>query len=194
MRYDFITRLLHTGIALGISAQLGLSLLMEAPDDKDEKLVTGLPLQLFQAHEYIGMMLLALIVLHWLWSLSGHVADGIGHLFPWFSKARMCKVTTEAREALKFRLSDPEISNALAGAVHGLGLLAATGMAVTGSVIFFNLTVETGHMTPLGEVFHDIHGAIAPLIWVYLVSHIAIAAVHKRMGHNNVKEMFSFFK
>lgn len=193
MRYDRITRLLHVGIALGISAQLGLSLVMEAPDDKDEVLASGLPLQLFEAHENIGMALLALIVLHWLWSLSGHVQGGFAHLFPWFCKERMGKVIAEAKEALKFKVSDPEVSNALAGAVHGLGLLAATGMAATGAVIFFNLS-ETGHMTKPGEIFRNIHGAIALLMWAYFIGHVAVAVIHKRMGHTNVKEMFSLLK
>ena len=166
---------------------------MEAPDDKDKVLASGLPLQLFQVHEKIGMALLVLLVLHWLWSLSGHVQDGFGHLFPWFSKERMAKVIVEAKEALKFKLSDPEISNALAGAVHGLGLLAATGMAATGTVIFFNLS-ESGHMTKLGETFHHMHGTIAPLMWAYLIAHVVITVIHKRMGHSNVKEMFSLFK
>ena len=194
MRYDRKTRWLHAGIALGVTAQLGLSLFMEAPDDKDEVLVTGLPLQLFEVHENIGMALLGLLVLHWLWSLSGHVEGGIGHLFPWFSKERMGKVLADVGEALKFKLPDPETSNALAGAVHGLGLLAAIAMAASGAVIFFNLKIETGHMSKLGKTFLELHGTIAPLMWVYLIGHVAVAVIHKRMGHSNVKEMFSLFK
>lgn len=194
MRHDLTTRWLHAGIALGVTTQLGLSMLMDAPDDKDEVLASGLPLLFFKVHEKIGMALLALLILHWLWSVSGHVQDGLGHLFPWFSKERMGKVVDEARETFKFKLPDPEVSNSLAGAVHGLGLLAATGMATTGTVIFFNLNVETGHMTSLGESFHIIHGTIAPLMWAYLIGHFAVAVIHKRMGHTNVKEMFSLFK
>jgi len=188
-----MTRWLHAGIALGVTAQLGLSLFMEAPDDKDEELVTGLPLELFEAHENIGMALLALIIVHWLWSLSGHVEGGFAHLFPWFSKERMGKVITEAKEALQLKVSDPEVSNALAGAVHGLGLLAATALAASGAVIYFNLS-ETGHMTELGETFHEIHETLGPLMWAYLIGHVAVAVIHKRMGHTNVKEMFSLFK
>jgi len=188
-----MTRWLHAGIGLGVTVQLGLSLFMEAPDDKDDVLVTGLPLSLFEAHEKIGMALLALIIVHWLWSLSGHVQGGFGHLFPWLSKERMGKVMEEAKEALKLKVSDPEVSNALAGAVHGLGLLAATAMAATGAVIFFNLS-ESGHMTELGDTFHEIHETLAPLMWAYLIGHVAVAVIHKRMGHTNVKEMFSLFK
>lgn len=193
MRYDRMTRWLHVGIALGVAAQLGLSLFMEAPDDQDEVLASGLPLQLFEAHENIGMALLALLVLHWLWSLSGHVQEGVGHLFPWFSKERMGKVMTDTKEVLKFKVVDPEVSNALAGAVHGLGLLAATALAASGAVIFFNLS-ETGHMTELGKDFHEIHETLGPLMWAYLIGHFAVAVIHKRMGHTNVKEMFSLFK
>lgn len=193
MRYDRVTRWLHAGIALGVTAQLGLSLLMQAPDEKDEVMATGLPLELFEAHENIGMALLALIILHWLWSLSGHVQGGFGHLFPWLSKERMSKVIAEAKEALKLNVSDPEVNNSLAGAVHGLGLLAATAMAASGAVIFFNLS-DSGHMTELGKDFHEIHEMISPLMWAYLIGHVAVAVIHKRMGHTNVKEMFSLFK
>jgi len=191
MRYDRITRWLHAGIALGISAQLGLSLFMEAPDDK--KLVTGMPLELFEAHESIGMILLIAIILHWLWSLSGHVDGGFGHLFPWFSKEHMGKVIDDSKQALKFNLPDPESSNALAGAVHGLGLLTATGLASTGAVIFFNLS-ETGHITELGHYFHEIHESLGPLMWAYFIAHFIVAIIHKRMGHSNVKDMFSLLK
>jgi cytochrome b561 len=193
MRYDRPTRWFHAGIALGIAAQLGLSLVMNAPDDKDEVLASGIPLLLFHTHELIGFALLALLLLHWLWSLSGHVQDGFGHLFPWFSKKRINAIRGELKEALKLKLSDPETNNALAGAVHGLGLLAATALAVTGAVIFFNLS-DSGHMSQLGETFHKIHGLIAPLMWAYLIGHFAISVIHKRMGRTNVKDMFSLFK
>ena len=193
MRYDRPTRWLHAGIAFGVTAQLGLSLVMSAPDDKDEVLASGLPLQLFQAHELIGFVLLVMLCLHWLWSLSGHVQGGFVHFFPWFSKNRIVTIRNELKEILKLKLSDPEKNNALAGAVHGLGLLAATAMAATGAVIFFNLS-DSGHMTRLGETFHNIHGFIAPLMWAYFIGHFAISIIHKKMGRKNVKDMFSLFK
>ena len=193
MRYDRLTRWLHAGIALGVTIQLGLSLFMEAPDDKDKVMATGLPLELFEVHEKVGMLLLALLILHWLWSLSGHVQGGIGQLFPWFSKKRMADVASETRDAINFNLPDPATgNNALAGAVHGLGLLVITAMAASGTVIFFNLS-KTGHMTELGETFKDLHSLAAPLMWLYLTSHIAIAAAHVRKGHTSVKEIFSLF-
>jgi cytochrome b561 len=193
MKYDRLTRLLHAGIALGVSAQLALSVFMDAPDDKDEILAQGIPLLMFNAHANIGMAVLVLLVLHWLWSITGHVQDGFGHLFPWFSKQRISDVMAETGEAFKLKLPDPATNSSLAGAVHGLGLLAATGMAVTGSVIYFNLSVS-GHMTALGESFHEMHEALGPLMWAYLIGHFALAVLHKRMGHTNVQEMFSLLK
>jgi len=193
MRYDRMTRWLHAGIALGIVAQLGLSLFMEVPDEEEGEMVTGLPLELFEMHEKIGLVLLGLLVLHWLWSLSGHVKGGFGHLFPWFSGERMSKVIAEAKDAMSFKFPDPEASNELAGAIHGLGLLCATALAVTGTGIFFNLS-EAGHMTELGEEFEDIHCVIAPLMWAYLVGHVAAVGIHKRLGHNSIREILSLFK
>ena len=190
MRYDRFTRWLHACVALGVTTQLGLSLFMEAPDDKDKVMVTGLPLELFEVHEKVGMILLIVLVLHWLWSLSGHVQGGIGHLFPWFSKERMANVISEAKDALELKITDPTTSTALAGAVHGLGLLAATGMAASGAVVFFNLS-ETGHITELGDAFKELHEIVAPIIWLYLISHVAMVAVHVRKGHTSVKEIFS---
>jgi cytochrome b561 len=193
LRYDRLTRLLHAGVAFGITVQMGLSLVMEAPDDKDEVMATGLPLQLFEAHRYIGMALLAVLILHWLWSVSGHVKGGFGHLFPWFSGERMAKVAAETREILRFKLLDPDADNELAGAVHGLGLLVATAMAATGAVLFFTLSPE-GHMAAPGNTFHKLHGLLSKLMWAYLIGHFAVAVLHKRLGHSNVKDMFSLFK
>jgi cytochrome b561 len=190
VRYDRLTRLLHACIALGITAQLGLSLVMDAPDDQDKVLASGLPLALFHTHKYIGMALLTLLLLHWLWSLSGHVKGGLGHLFPWFSGERMGRIAAETRDILRFKLQDPEKNNELAGAIHGLGLLAATAMATSGAMLFFNLS-DSGHMTNLGKTFHAIHGFIANFMWAYFIGHFAIAVMHKRMGHGNVREMFT---
>ena len=193
MRYDRPTRWLHAGIALGVATQLGLSLFMEAPDDKDKVMATGLPLELFEVHEKVGMTLLVILALHWLWSLSGHVQGGIGHLFPWFSKERMANVISEAKDTLNLKITDPAVSTALAGAVHGLGLLAVTSMAASGAVVFFNLS-ETGHITELGDAFKELHEIIAQLIWLYLVSHVAMVVVHVRKGHTSIMEIFSLFK
>ena len=192
MRYDRLTRWLHAAIALGVTTQLGLSLFMEAPDDKDKVMATGLPLELFEVHEKVGMTLLVILALHWLWSLSGHVRGGIGHLFPWFSKERMANVISEAKDALELKITDPAVSTALAGAVHGLGLLVATGMAVSGAVVFFNLS-KTGHITELGDAFKELHVIAASLVWLYLISHVAMAAIHVRKGHTSIKEIFSLF-
>jgi cytochrome b561 len=191
VRYDRITRLMHAGMALGVLAQLGLSLAMEAPDDQDEEMASGLPLKLFFVHEYIGLALLVLLVLHWLWSMSGHVSGGFGHLFPWFSRERMQKVLAETRVILQLKLLDPEVDNELAGAVHGLGLLTATAMAATGTVLYFNIT-DSGHWNDLAHTFHSIHGFLSWFMWAYVISHVFLAVLHKRAGRESAKDIFTF--
>jgi cytochrome b561 len=193
MRYDRVTRWLHAGIALGITAQLGLSLFMHAPDDKHSEPVTGLPLQLFEIHEITGLALLGVLLAHWLWSVSGHVQGGLRHLFPWFDEAHLDAVKRDIRGALALRPGDPATHNALAGAVHGLGLLLATAMAASGTVIYFNLSAS-GHLSALAEVFLALHSLLAPVVWVYLAGHVAMAAIHKWQGHAAIREIFSLFR
>ncbi|MES1982966.1 MAG: cytochrome b/b6 domain-containing protein [Pseudomonadota bacterium] len=193
MRYDRVTRWLHAAIAFGITAQLGLSLFMEAPDDRDSHPATGLPLQLFEAHELIGLSLLGLLVAHWLWTLSSHVQGGMRHLFPWFNRKSLATVMLDLRAILRFQLKDPARENALAGAIHGLGLLAATAMAATGTVIFFNLS-ESGHMTAPGGIFLELHSLFASLIWVYYIGHVMMAIAHSWLGHASIREIFSLLK
>jgi cytochrome b561 len=193
MRYDRLTRWLHALMASGVAFQLLLSLVLEAPNERHKTPLSGLPLLIFKTHENVGVALMALLVLHWLWSLSGHVQGGVGHLFPWFSGARISEVVGEAKELLKFHLPNPAIDNALAGATHGLGLLVATGMAGSGTVIFFNLS-ESGHMTSLGKVFAEVHGSLATFMWIYLIGHVATAVLHKWQGHDSIKEIFTLFK
>ena len=191
MRYDRVTRSLHAAVALGVILQLILSQLMEIPSTKHK--VEALPLALFGAHEYIGLALLILLLLHWLWSLPGHVQGGIAHLFPWFSRERINKVLAQTRGMLKFQLPDPEGNNALAGAVHGLGLLIASVMAATGTVVFFNLDAS-GHMNVVGKAVAGLHANLATFMWIYLIGHAAMALLHVRMGHGRMREMFALFK
>lgn len=115
------------------------------------------------------------------------------HLFPWFSRTRISEVVKETKELLQFHLPDPTINIALAGAMHGLGLLVATGMAGSGTVIFFNLS-ESGHMTSLGKIFAELHSGLATFMWIYLIGHVTTAALHKWQGHDGSKEIFTLFK
>ena len=78
----------------------------------------------------------------------------------------------------------------LASAVHGLGLLLMTVMAVTGTVWFVN---ETWIYSQSTYMRLDIiaHHLFANLVWAYLIGHALLALVHHYSGQASLKIMWS---
>lgn len=188
MKYDKTTRWLHAGLALGITLQLALSLAMEPPEP-DKPATAGIAAATFEVHENVGMAVLAILVLHWLWQLTGHTLHGLGHLFPWFSASGRAAVMADAKRLAASRLRDvPEVSP-LAGAVHGLGILVATAMAISGAVLFFGMA-ENGSMPGPVHAVEEFHGFMATFMWAYLIGHVAMGALHRKLGHADVSEIF----
>lgn len=192
MKYDRITRWLHAGIALGVVVQLFCSLFMDVPAPGRSLPQAGY--RLFLIHRWSGITVVSLVILHWLWNLSGHVAGGWGHLFPWFSGTRLRRLLSALKampDWLRGRLSgESRETIPLAGAVHGLGLVVATGMALTGSTIFFGMAPD-GSMNGFIEVVREIHGFIANFIWAYFVGHVGMAVLHQLRGESLISNMFN---
>lgn len=192
MQYNQMTRWLHAGIALGVSSQLIVSLIMEEP--KPGRPFTGLGAAAFEVHEATGMFVTALLLLHWLALFTGHIPLGLGHLFPWFSKQRLCAVIGDARSQwTKRRLNDTPQASTLAGAVHGLGLLVTTLMAMTGATLFFGMA-ENGAMSPLVKDIKEVHEFTSNLLWAYMIGHVGVAVLHQWLGHRTLTEMFKLGK
>ena len=68
--------------------------------------------------------------------------------------------------------------------MHGLGLLAVTAMAATGTVWFFT------HGTPAAHLAMDVHKVVANLVWAYLFAHAGLATVHWLLGSDIFSRMF----
>ena len=192
MTYDRITRWLHAGIALAVVVQLVSSQVMAVPQPGQLLKVTETTF--FSVHRWSGICVLGLLVLHWLWSSAGHVVYGWGHLFPWFSEARLREVLSALKampDWLRGRLSgESNETTPLAGAVHGLGLVVATAMALTGSTIFFGMAPD-GSMSGFIEVVREIHGFIANFIWAYFVGHVGMAVLHQWRSEPLIFKMFN---
>jgi len=192
LKYHRVTRWLHAGIALAVVIQLGSSQLMEVP--QPGRLLKGAECTFFALHRWSGMCVLTLLFLHWLWGLAGHVPYGWGHLYPWFSGPRLRKVLSAIKALPQWiRGQIPaggEETVPLAGAVHGLGLLVATAMALTGSTIFFGMAAD-GSMSGFLEVVKGIHGFIANFIWAYFVGHVGMAMLHQWRGEPLIVRMFN---
>lgn len=192
MKYNQTTRWLHAGIALGVSVQLIVSLIMDIP--KPGRPFVGLGAAAFEVHEITGMAVVALLFLHWLALFSGHIPLGLGNLFPWFSKQRLCAMTGEIkRQWTQRRPDDTQQASALAGTVHGLGLLVTTLMAITGTVLYFGMA-ENGAMPPLVKDIKEVHELTSNLLWAYLIAHAGIAILHQWLGHRTLADMFKLGK
>lgn len=179
------TRLLHMGMALTISLQLLISLIMEAPDESD---ASALAQAAFEAHEVVGMAALLVVVLHWLWNFSSQASGGMSHLFPWYGKA-LGEVKSDLTQLIQGKLPESGQRGGLPGLVHGLGFLAVTSMAISGGILFF-IFPEAGEPNNVVEFFEEIHEFIATFVWAYWIGHIAFGVMHKLAGHTTVEDMF----
>jgi cytochrome b561 len=192
--YDRVVRRLHAGITLAAVIQLLTSQIMQVPQPGRA------PLEpqhvFFVMHECSGMTLVTLLVLHWLWVSAGHVAGGWGHLYPWFSRSRL-RALLASLQALpawlrKGRSLEPEAMDPLAGAVHGLGLLTITAMALTGAAMVLGMG-PGGSMGGFLRAVRWAHGFIANLMWAYVIGHVAMAMLHQMRGERLLTKMFNLF-
>jgi cytochrome b561 len=174
------TRLLHVLLLLSVFHQLLSSEFIRRP------LPGETPSTPYLLHEYIGIATLSIVLTFWLWTFIRQGETKLAVLFPWASPRRIRAIIDDVRDQLRaFRKLDmpPESNGALASAVHGLGLLTVTAMAVTGTVFF----VSHG---PLAHNAMTLHKAFANLMWAYLVGHAGIAVGHHLLGSDILRQMF----
>ena len=192
MKYDLLTRWLHAGIALGACIQLLSSLFMDVPAPLKPGTEPGL--DIFRVHRWSGICVVSLVILHWLWAAGGHVSGGWGHLFPWFSKIRFNALVSDIKSLpawLKSGVPAQEESTVpLAGAVHGLGLLTISAMAVSGTTIFFGMA-SNGAMGPYVSFVREGHSFMGNILWTYFIGHAGISIWHQLNGHRLITQMFN---
>lgn len=185
-KWSVQTRWLHFGLALTVTLQLAISLIMEPPDKKS---ATAVARAAFEAHEVVGIAAVIIVLVHWLWTLSSRADGGLARLFPWSGLAR-AEVKSDVAGLINRRLPEGGARGGLPGLVHGLGFLAVSGMALTGAVLFVTFP-ETGKPGATVELVAEIHEFIANFVWVYWGGHVALAFLHKQAGHSTVQDMFS---
>jgi cytochrome b561 len=185
-KWSVQTRWLHMGLALTVTLQLAISLIMEPPDEKS---ASALARAAFEAHEVVGIAAVIIVLAHWLWSLSSRADGGLARLFPW-SGSPWLEVKSDISKLMNRRLPDGGAQGGLPGLAHGLGFLAVSGMALTGAALFV-LFPETGKPDATVEFIADIHSFIANFVWAYWGGHVALALLHKKAGHTTVQDMFS---
>jgi len=187
MKRSFPTRFLHLLLAAAIVHQLVVSLFMEAPRGG------RLGDTAFDLHQYVGVGSMGIIFLFWIWTLVRRREHHVATLVPWLSSKRRRAVFADLGlhlSALKrFELPLPGEESPLVSAVHGLGLIAATAMAATGTAIFF-LAAPDGSLTGYASTVLDLHSLLASLMWVYVIAHAATAVLHQISGQKVLQRMF----
>ena len=178
--WDINIRLLHWGIALTATFQQCSSLFMSDPGTQ----------YLFSYHRIIGVVAAAVLLLFWLYSYA--IYD-LKILFPWGKESRH-EVLRESKSLLRGHLPPSGRAIGLSGFVHGLGLLAMTGCALTG-VIMFSM-IPPGHVgppeDPIAFTRYTLqHKFFGELLWVYWCGHVAIAVAHRVTGNKVFGAIFS---
>jgi cytochrome b561 len=181
------TKVLHFGMAITIVAQLVISLFMEFPDSPEQ--AENIGATFFEIHETVGIVAVVFVLLHWLWLIKTP-DNSFGDLFPWSASGRR-RVAGELKRAIKGeQFAGGPNSGGLVGLVHGLGLLTAGAMAITGLMLFFLLPEGGAKPGALEGGVMEIHAALASLMWIYVIAHVAMAYRHHFTGHTTLKDMF----
>lgn len=174
--HGYSTRLIHAGLALSICTQLVTSLVMQGPTETSAGDV------IFQIHRYSGFSALFFALLFWSTLSFRQRGTAPGALFPWFSadrrRAFIADLSSHAKSALRGRLPQYEEEGPLASAVHGLGLLLMSAMAVSGGIYALQVWAGLHSPEPDGMTAMTVHFALANLVWVYLIAHAGMAAIH----------------
>jgi cytochrome b561 len=168
-----------------VTFQLFVSLVMEIPQPGLRPQPLGL--QGFQAHKSVGAVLIVIVLAHWLWTLRRAHGQAIRHLFPWGRFGR-AEIVADLKNLKGGKLPEGGPGGGLPGFVHGLGFLAVTGMAASGCLIL--LLSADGPRTRLLQDVANLHAALANVVWLYWLGHVAMVIVHESRGHRILGGIF----
>lgn len=187
-RYNRALRAMHALIAAAILAQMLLTLVMDHPSARRPMRADGAAY--FQWHEWVGLAAFAILAVNWLYRLVKWKREGQGRLFPWATRAGLAALGGELRDFLRLKWKAIPVDGALAGTIHGLGLLLVSALAITGVVLYVVLWPDNV-VSPLAKNLMEVHQAMGPAMWAYLAGHGAMAVWHQFSGDRSLVRMFS---
>ncbi len=190
MYYDKITRILHWGFALLIPLQLLSEELMKRP--KPGRIRDDMQIFFFEMHELIGWAAFILVTMRLIWGLMSSEASWM-RLYPYFSatgrKLLAYELKNEVPGWFKGKLPNPSRERCMASAVHGLGLLLVTTMGLTGVMMSLGME-DSGLMTGIIHDAKEFHELLGTLLWIYIIAHVAMTALHMMLGHPMLQRIF----
>lgn len=179
---SWLTKALHGLLAVAVIHQLIIVNFMVTPKPtRPENLA-------FELHEWVGLTSFGLLMVYWLWSLVRRGEVRFSVLVPWFSPKATMAVWRDFRLHLSAwrRGGLPDVgSHPFAQAVHGLGLVIVSVMAVTGAMSLISAIPES-----LRSAGMSVHEASSKLVWAYVIGHASLALLHEVAGHRVFRQMF----
>ena len=181
--HSHLTRVLHLAVLLTVVDQLLTSLVMERPLPGED---AAWP---FALHERAGVVGLGFLLLFWIWTLIRDARETrLSQLLPWLSAESLGALAADLRVILRALARGKAPSrrlDALSSAVHGLGLLCATFLALSGAAWLY---LFTG--TPYGRMALMAHKLAGNVMWAYLIAHALAALTHEARGDRIFARMF----
>lgn len=188
-RYNRAIRIVHAVTAAAITFQLLVSLVMDHPHATRPMSAVGKTY--FHYHEWAGLLTAGVLLCGWIYRLLNWQRESQSSLYPWISANGCRAVASDLKAFFLFRWTQVPPGSALAGTVHGLGLLVASAMAVSGVAIFIGLW-PADRVTPGVHNLMEVHSTLATSMWIYLYGHSLMALWHQLIGHATLTAMFSF--
>ena len=183
-----LTRVVHGVLALAVIEQLGSSLLM-VPAEPGQ-----VPNAAFEVHEAGGLVAFGTILAFWLTIMLRSHGTPAGLLFPWTDRLRLRDLwhdtASHLRALRRRRLPTYDARSPLASAVHGLGLLAISAMALTGA-LYWAVGIENPDAAGLPGALMTLHRLCSKLAWAYLIGHASVAVIYHFTSPMRLSAMWS---
>jgi cytochrome b561 len=174
-------------VAVAIVFQLAISLIMDHPHTKRPMTADGA--LYYSWHQWVGLVALAVLAYAWVYRLLTWKRESQGRIFPWVGATGSAALARETKQFFLLRWTAIPNDGALAGTVHGLGVLIASAMALTGGAIYLALGPENA-VTPTAHSIMDLHSFLSTFMWVYLCGHAVMALWHQYAGHGSFARIF----
>jgi len=201
-------RIFHSIFALCMITQLAVGELMDVPevdDDHDESSISWVtpavaheshgmaqtgPVEEslgFEVHEYLGLTIAGLLIIRILLAMTSLPGANWRHLFPWLFASGRKQLGDEIKLQMagwkSMKLAPPEDGEAVARSVHGLIILSAIVMGITGTLLYFGWSI-TAPQTAMVEFVAEVHETVVGGLEALLGAHILAVILHQRQGHN----------